>query len=512
MSTIPASQIVTVNPSVLGVGGSAVDMIGLMLSTSPYLPMGSVVSFPDAESVSDYFGASSDEKAAADIYFAGFTNAPKRPASLLMAQYPSVATAAKLIGGDMGTATLADIQAANGQLLITVNGTLITIADADLSSATSFSNAASILQTLLQAGANPDATCVFDSVKNAFIITSPTTGAASLITFASGSGDCDTILKLTEANGAVLSQGADVGVPSTFMDALVATNATWANFMTIFDPDSAPDTNTNKLLFAAWTAAQDNTFGYVCWDDDAGPAAALPDTGSMGYILDGLNSSGICLIWGPDNTKAAFILGAAASIDFEELNGRITFAFKEQSGLAADVSTSLVATNLGGSPQSASRGNGYNFYGAYGAANENFVWFQRGFVTGRFAWFDSFVNQIWLNRTFQIALLLLLQNARSIPFNTAGYALVAQSLADAIQAGLNFGAYAPGEISQSQKAAVNADAGLNIADALQAQGYYLQIVPSSSVVRAARGPVSIKFWYLDRGSIQSISLDSIAVQ
>ena len=33
MTTIPASEIVAVNPSVLGAGGSALDMIGLMLTT-----------------------------------------------------------------------------------------------------------------------------------------------------------------------------------------------------------------------------------------------------------------------------------------------------------------------------------------------------------------------------------------------------------------------------------------------------------------------------------------------
>lgn len=511
MSTIPASQIVQVNPSVLGVGGSAVDMIGLMLTTSSRPPIGSVLSFPDAESVSDYFGGGSAEAAAATIYFNGFTGAPKRPAALRMAQYPSSAVAAYLRGGDISQVPLSAIQAISGQMLITVNGTLCTLS-VDLSSATSLSNAASLLQTLLQAGGNPDSTCVYDSVSGAFVITSPTTGALSTITFASGSGDADTVLKLTEATGAVLSQGADAAVPSTFMNALVIVDATWANFMTIFDPDSAPDTNTNKLLFAAWTAAQDDRFGYVCWDDDSGPTASVPDTGSMGYQLEANNSSGICLIWSLSNEIAAFILGAAASIDFEQANGRITFAFKEQSGLDADVSTAIVATNLGGSPQSADRGNGYNFYGAYGAANTNFVWFQRGFVTGRFAWFDSYVNQMWLNRTFQLALLTLLQNMFSIPFNRAGYALVENAMADVIQAGLSFGAYAPGEISQSQKAAVNAAAGLSIADALQVQGYYLQVAPASSAVRAARGPVNVKFWYLDRGSIQSISLDSIAVQ
>jgi hypothetical protein len=47
------------------------------------------------------------------------------------------------------------------------------------------------------------------------------------------------------------------------------------------------------------------------------------------------------------------------------------------------VTDPTVAVNLAGNPQTGSKGNGYNFYGAYGSANPpNDVWFQRGTVTG----------------------------------------------------------------------------------------------------------------------------------
>lgn len=510
MTTIPANEIVDVNPSVLSVGGTSLDMTALMLTTSTRVPIGSVLSFPDPDSVSDFFGPLSAEVYAATIYFNGFVSASKLPGVLRFAQYNATAVAAWLRGGDMTGITLDDVKAVDGQLLITVDGTLITIADVDLSSATSFSNAAAILQTALQAGANPDATCAFDSVSNAFVITSPTTGPASTITFASGSGTADTVLRLTEATGAVLSQGAAAATPAAFMSALVQVDSNWATFMTIFDPDGSG--NANKQAFADWVATQDDNFAYVCWDTDPTPAAALPATGSLGYILDQNGNSGTALVWGPDNTKAAFMCGVAASIDFEERNGRTSFAFRQQEGLIADVTTATAATNLGGNPQTDSRGNGYNFYGAYGAANATFVWLQRGFVTGPFAWLDSYVNQIWLNRSLQIALLNYFRDARSTPFNRAGYTLIENALADVIAAGLNFGAFAPGTITQSQRAAVNNAAGANVADALQAQGYYVQIVDASGAVRANRGPIRGKFWYLDRGSIQSISLDSIALQ
>ena len=59
---------------------------------------------------------------------------------------------------------------------------------------------------------------------------------------------------------------------------------------------------------------------------------------------------------------------------------------------------------------------------------------------------------------------------------------------------------------------MNTAAGVNIAETLQTQGYYLQVSAASGSQRASRTSPPIKFWYLDRGSIQAISLDSIALQ
>ena len=60
-NTIPADQIVNIVPSVLGAGGKALDLNGLILTRSPELPTMTPVSFPDANSVADYFGPSSAE-------------------------------------------------------------------------------------------------------------------------------------------------------------------------------------------------------------------------------------------------------------------------------------------------------------------------------------------------------------------------------------------------------------------------------------------------------------------
>jgi hypothetical protein len=106
----------------------------------------------------------------------------------------------------------------------------------------------------------------------------------------------------------------------------------------------------------------------------------------------------------------------------------------------------------------------------------------------------------------------LLNNVKAIPYNSSGYGLVRSACMDAINAGLNFAMYAPGSISSEQQAAVNYEAGTSISQLLQNQGWSLQILDAPSASRAARTSPPMKFWYLDRGSIQKININSVSVQ
>lgn len=577
MTTIPASEIVRVIPGVLAAGGSAFTLNGLMLTTSIRPPIGAVPSFPDAESVADYFGSSSTEKAMADVYFNGFENSTKKPGALLFAQYNEDAVAAYIRGGSLATMTLSELQGLNQALAITVDGIARDGGTINLSGASSFSTAADLIQTALNAdidtaaeftgsiaGTTLTVTAVssgtlaaglvvsgtaaglvtagtfitaqvsgsvggtgvysvsttqtvgsqsmvaeaaevavtFDSVSSGFIITSGITGALSTIAFATGS--MSTSLKLTEVTGAVLSQGAAAATPEGRMDEIVAITQNWALFTTLFDPDDSG--NTNKLAFAEWTNDQGDRYGYVPWDTNEAAAASAPADSSLGMQVQDAEYSGTAVVYDPTaGSLAAFVLGVAASIDFTQPDGRITFAFRRQSGLTPSATTAAEAQNL--------IANGYNFYGAYGAAADEFRFFQKGTVSGDFTWLDSYVNQIWLNNALQIALLNLLQNANSVPYNAAGNSMIEAALNDAIQAALTFGAIRAGvTLSSSQAASVNAAAGVRASDVLATRGWYLLIGTASAEVRAARQSPPATFWYMDGQSVQEIELSSINVQ
>src|SRR5690242_16332712 len=143
--SISASQIVSVTPSVLSAGGSALDLNGLILTTSTRVPIGTAVAFPSSQSVSQYFGVSAPETGLGNVYFLGFDNSTVKPGNLLFWQYNTVAVSAWLRGGNISSTTLTALQSLSGSLNVTIDGSLKTASNISLSAATSFSSAASII-------------------------------------------------------------------------------------------------------------------------------------------------------------------------------------------------------------------------------------------------------------------------------------------------------------------------------------------------------------------------------
>lgn len=340
------------------------------------------------------------------------------------------------------------------------------------------------------------ATVTYDSVTSAFIVGGGTPGTG---TIGYVSGALATSLKLTAATGAVTSQGALQGVPGTNMAAIIAQTQNFASFTTNFEPSLA-----DKLLFAVWTNAQDDRFTYVAWDTDI--LATIDSASSFGRQVQAANYSGIAPVYSPTNQYlGAMVMGFIASIDFERDNARATMAFRSQGGISASVTNATIATQLAT--------NGYNFYGTYATANDEFTFLYPGLVSGDFLWLDSYVNQIWINNALQLALLTLLVNVPSIPYTAAGYALIEAAALDPIQAALDFGAIRAGvTLSAQQIAIINNAAGFDIATTVQTRGWYFLVQDASPTARSARETPPCTFWYADGQSVQQINLASLQVQ
>ncbi len=495
MPSIPASAIVNVIPNVVGVGGSGLDLVGLFLTDSGRVPIGAVQRFASSPAVAAFFGPTSNEATLAATYFAGYDGSTIKPAALLFVQYPTSAVAAYLRGGNLGL-SLAGLQALSGVLTIKSGGATTTSATINLASATSYSNAA----TLIQAGfTGPPFTVAYDSVSGAFVFTNTATGVASAMDFATG--PLAASLALTAATGAVVSQGAAQATPAAAMAGVVAATQNFVSFTTTFMPSAA-----DRLAFATWNAAQGNRYLYAMGDSDPVPTQAN-DTASLGYQVNQGALSGTVPIWDPNSPArvAAFFMGALASINFSRTNGRVNLAFRSGSTVPAGVTNATTATNL--------QASGYNFYAAYATANQGFAFFYPGQIAGPFLWIDTYINEVWMNAGFQLALIQLLLATGQLPYNADGYAMVETAMLPQIAAAVSYGAIRAGvTLSATQIAQVNAAAGRDIATTLSQRGWYALALPASPAVRAARGSPPVYFWYTDGQSIQQITLNSIAVE
>lgn len=295
---------------------------------------------------------------------------------------------------------------------------------------------------------------------------------------------------------------ADYG---TYLSTAADQATDWAPFLFAQEPDPAA-----KTQIATWLSAHPNRYWGVVQDSDASILTANATT-SFGATVRAASTPGLTCLCNTDNNggtlAAALCLGWAASVNPNRASGRTTLMFRNNGGVPP--------ASLTASQAQALLENGYSFYGSYKSTDSTFSFLNNGAVSGPFAWADSYINQIWMNASFQNDLITLFSSAGQIPYNAVGDSLIATSVQGTIDTALSFGAIQPNvTLSDAQKQAVNADAGRSIDTVLSTRGWYL--LPGASTapaaVRAARGTVQGRFFYMDGQSVQSIALASVEAQ
>jgi len=479
--TIPASQLVDITPRVIGGGLSGLAFVGTFLSKNTKLPTATAVPFYSQSAVGEYFGTSSDEYKLAGNYFIADSNSSKKPDVLWFYRKVDTACAAFLRGSK--AASLADLKTiTSGTLTITVNGTDISATSLNFGSLTSYSAVASAIQTKLNSGL-ASTTCVWDSDFNAFVITSPTTGSSSSITFAGG-----TAADLLGLSSGTLSQGSAVKTLTETMTDCVSSNSNFWSFMPVW-----VETDSEALELAEWCNNQGVRFMYALVDTSN--AGLTPNnTACLAYQVADYFGIASCY-----NTKAlgAMTMGIGAAINPAQLNGRKTWAYRQQSGLEFTVNNETDAPVL--------LVNGYNFYGNYATASNMFKFYQNGQISGNAKWIDTYYGQVFIRDGLQNAWLNALMLNNTVPYNQSGYGVLRAAAMDTINTAVNAGFIRQGvSLSESQKATVQSEAGLDISGALETQGWYLQILDPTTQVRQERGTPVVNFWYMDGGSVQRI--------
>ena len=498
---IPASDLVKIMPRVLAGAGQDLVFNGLFLTGSELAPVHGLLTFYSAEGVADYFGETSNEAAAAAVYFGGYNNSLAKPQSVFYYRANTEAVAAFHRGGK--APALSVITAITAGTFEAIIGTeSVSLSGVDLSGAASYSAAAATLQTAIRAGgtggAVTGATVTYSSVTGAFTVTAGT--AADGVNLEVTGGTVAEALGFGNA-GAVVSAGADAETWTKILNTVAAQSQNFATFTTVTELTSAAD----ALTIAGWVQTQYNNgsqFLHVLWTTDAAVTVAGDTTSPIAQVRE-IEPEGVAAVYGGIK-YAAFIMGSAASIAWDYANSTITFAFKAQAGLGANVQDQAVAAVL--------KAGKINFMGNYATRNDDFVFLQTGACFGRFAWIDTYLNATWLNSALQTQIMAGFEMAPRVPYTDPGYTMIRAWVQDVADRAINNGVIDLGvNLSQTQKAELMREAGVDITTELYNSGYYLQIVDAPAATRQARESPACNFWYTYGGSVQRLNLPSTAI-
>lgn len=494
MPSIPIKQIVSIVKGVIGGGGAASMLSGLALTQDTSIPQGTVPQFFQATDVEDWFGAGSPEAILADAYFPGIVNGGQLPFVLKFARYATAATPATVYGAKLGALTLAQLKALTGTLIVTTTAQF-TSSTINLSAATDFANAASIMTA---AFTSPNFAITYDATRGRFLLSTTATGAGATVsavtgTLADGVG-------LSAAAGAVNVNGIVADTPASAMNRVIPVDSNWGVFGTAWLPVLA-----DRLAFSTWNSGQNSDFLYAAWDTDAADLVA-DNPASYGAQVFAANLQGTWPLRGDVGTLG-FALAYAASINYNIQDGRTTSAFRQSAAGVPTTCDNLADAN-------ALLSNNYTYYGKYANAANSYTSLYDGKVSGQYLWTDTYLDQIYLNRELQRAEFEALQAYNSLPYNADGYEKLYAAALVVLQAAITSGIIRKGvTLSASQIAQINSQAGRDIASTVQTEGFYYLITDPANPAqtRQNRSSPGAQLWWSDGGSIQQLTLNSRAV-
>lgn len=494
---IGAQHIIQMSQRVLSGGSADLETNGLLLTKSPLLSTQTIAqSFTSAEAVADLFGPASDEYSFAAQYFKGFDNAQAAVSTLMIARRVDQACAAWIRSGAL-TTDLAGLKAiTNGSFKITVDGEEQSVTALDLSSATSLSDAAQKIATAITG-----VTGTYDSNLNAFIFTSSTTGADSTIGYASAgdSGtDCSATLGLTQATGAVLSQGSAAMTEAENMNAVAAITRNFVGFTTLWEADQDEDE-----AYCAWSDTDEDYF-YCGWTTDKN--VEQQTTQASTRAAQNTNYLTNAYVYG-GSELAAFVLSVGAAINWQRSQGMLTWFGKSGSGLAPTVTDEQIAENL-----EAIR---CNYYGEFATRNASFQFFAQGMLANtHYGFIDTLYGAIWLRNKIQRACMDGMKNALRVPSNYRGTALMESWIKDAVNEALNVGVIDTGlDLNESQKTQIIQETGSTDApNDIFTRGYWYSIqLPDANERATTRKYAVVTLYYSYAGSIQGLRFESVCI-
>ena len=485
--SINANRLVSITPRVISGGSADLETNGLIITSNVGISADTpAISFSTAKEVGAYFGYESNEYKVAAQYFTGVNNQTKTIKTVWFGRDLTAVGSAWIKGGlSPDLATLKAIT--DGAFNISLNGSDVTITGVDLSACTSLSAVATVIE-----GKFTNASVTYDTVQNKFVITSTTTGASSTIGYGSApaSGtDLSAVLGLTQALGAVLSQGNDALTIAENMERITTVTRNFVGFTTM-----TAVAESVAVQYAAW-ADLDDDYVYFYHSNDSTLLSKATNTTSVPVTLKAYNTT--ACVFG-DAYDAVFMLAVGASIKWDSANALKTWFAKSASGLNAKVLSDTEAEAL--------ESIRCNYVGQFATRNAEFTLLNRGCLSGtQYGFIDVLYGAIWLRARLQRGLMDCFAGSNRIPFTKNGYGILATFIAEAVQEALGNGVIDVGlTISDSERITIMNEINEDISVELLNNGYWYKIDDPTANARADRQSPVMAMYYTYAGSVQQI--------
>lgn len=502
--SISIDNLIVVNGTVVAPVTTGFIPAGNFLTKSALIPWNDtqcVLSFSNADAVGEFFGYSSDEYTYSLNYFNSYDTTTNIPPFLLFSRRVDAAIAPYTRSGIVNTsAQLAALKAiTSGSITFIFDSTSEALTGINLSSANSFSDVADIVETALQEEI-ATATVTYDSTTQAFTASNGVTSGTSTVGYCPAS-TLATAMKLTEATGSVLSQGSPSLTVAQNMVKVLNVTRNWVGLSTIYDA-ATTSPYTEALAICSWVTSKQYRYVYVMWTQESN--LLVPgNTSNIMTEIDNNQYSGVVPLYGTQ-AHAGFWLGIGGSINYSQLNGSLSFAYKTQAGLAPSITTDAEYEAL--------TEKSVNYYGQFASASQRYNLTEEGLITGIYKFVDNVYNQNWLAVTLQESSASFLASARKVSYTKKGRDQLKVIANEVCQFGVRNAVIEAGnEFDQQQRNILIQQAGFDITPNLTNAGYFIKVPAVDPSVRANRGPQPIYLWYSNGGSVLRLTYNTALV-
>lgn len=464
---------------VSGVGGATAvrerELILRLMVDNPKVPVDAVVEITSASEVGAYFGTTSEEYKRAVLYFGFVSKNISRAKKISFGRYAKTATAPKIFG-DRVTTLLSALQAITaGTLTMTAGANTVNLTAINFSSATSFADVASLLQTKIRTATGTQfttATVAYDAVAGTFNFTGSVAAAAPVSVTVTGSGT-DIALLVGWGPAAVFSPGVDA---TSAVDSIIASTGISNNCGSFVFAPLGVLTDADVVAVAAWNQTQNVDFLY---------SQGVTDTNRVALAAALLSVGGVALTYMPNSAEYDDMVPPTvlAATDYSRRNSTQNYMFQNGFDLTPKVTTDALSNALDL--------DRVNYIGVTQTAGQLISFYQRGVMGGGTTELvdqNVYANEMWLKDACAATLMGLLLAKAKVSANAQGRGEVITILQDAIDRALFNGTISVGKpLSVIQRVYITEQTGDDLAYLqVQSIGYWLDCVMASSVTQDGR--------------------------